>query len=224
MSDNRNNLNQITKDSNEKLKDGTITEKEWYQINMQATTKAYTSRKEPHQQCGHSGTEETWMYSRIKPLLEILNKSGSFIDIGCANGYICESLYKWTKNSPIDIEYYGMDICDELINIAKERQPIFVDNYYTGNVVDWIPPVKFDYVRAYTLNTLPKYRRKELIDNLYVNYLKSKGRLILGSYTEPADINTVSELVQSLGYTITGYSKKSYINNNERKLIWIDKP
>lgn len=223
MLDNKKNLNQITAESTEKLMNGSITEDEWYQINKSATAEVYTSRREPHQQCGHTGTEETWVYSRIMPLLEILYKSGSFIDIGCANGYICESLYKWTKNSSIDIEYYGMDICEELIAIAKERQPNFTDNYYVGNVLDWVPPIKFDYVRTYTLDALPQYRQKELIDNLYTNYLKSKGRLIIGSYTEAADADTVSELVCSLGFSISGYLKKSY-GGNERKLIWIDKP
>lgn len=215
-------LNEHTAMQNARLKDGKITESEWYESKSTATAESYTARETPWAQCGHGGTQETWMYSRIMPLLETINKSGSFIDVGCAVGYINESLHQWTKNSPFDITYYGVDICEPLIEIAKMRMPEFKDNYYIGNVDTWIPPVKFDYVRTLTIDFVPPYKRKEFIDNLFENYLKDDGRFIFGSYTEPIGQDTMADYLSELGYNPSGYIKKSY-GDKERKLLWFDK-
>jgi 2-polyprenyl-3-methyl-5-hydroxy-6-metoxy-1,4-benzoquinol methylase len=214
-------LNKYSAMQDKALKEGVITEEEWYSSQAKATTKAYCSKTSPWAQCGHGGTEETWTYSRIMPLLETLHKSGSFIDIGCAVGYINESLHKWTKDSPIDIIYFGVDICEELINIAKERMPIFKENYFVGNIDNWIPPHKFDFVRTHEINYVPENKHKKFINNLIQNYVKSNGRLIIGPYSEPKGQDELETYIQHLGFKPTGYLKKKY-GNNERKVLWFD--
>lgn len=216
------NLNQYCATQNKALADGLISEQEWFDNLKEATTQAYLSRNEPWEQCGHGGTKETWTESRIMPLLETLYKSGTFIDIGCAIGYILECLHEWTKDSPIQIEYFGVDICDELIHIARKRMPKFINNFYIGNVDTWIPPEKFDYVRTHEINYVPEYKQKDFLNNLYDNYLKPGGRLIIGSYSESAHVNTIEDYIRSLGFTPTGYAKRSY-RDTERKVIWFDK-
>lgn len=217
-----NNLNEHTIRVKEDLKAGKITESQYYELRKEATNSVYLNHKEPYAQCGHTGNEQTWVYSRIMPLLEVLNKNGSFIDVACANGYINESLFKWTNNSPIDIEYYGVDISKELIDIAKQRMPQFADNYYVANVDGFIPPKKFDYVRILAISFIPEYKHKNFVDSLFNDYLKNTGRLILGPYTEAKNTNEFMDYIEYLGYKHSGYLTKSY-GGKERKMFWIDK-
>lgn len=216
------NLNQYSAAQNRALCDGLITEEEWFENLKKATTIAYLSRNTPWGQCGHSGTKETWMESRIMPLLETLYKSGTFIDIGCSIGYILECLHEWTQDSPIQVEYFGVDICDDLIHIARKRMPEFKNNLFVGNVDTWIPPRKFDYVRTHEITYVPEYKQRDFLYNLYNNYLKPGGRLIIGSYSESAIENILEDSIRSLGFTPTGYAKRSY-RDTERKVVWFDK-
>jgi hypothetical protein len=48
---------------------------------------AYLCHSDPIRQSGFGGGAERWQAER-QPTLDAVNRSGTFIDIGCANGYL----------------------------------------------------------------------------------------------------------------------------------------
>jgi hypothetical protein len=67
---------------------------DWFAQNQQTLTAAYTEARTPWQQSGKSGTFEDWVRLRIANLAPV-QRSGTYLDIGCANGYLLECLVVW---------------------------------------------------------------------------------------------------------------------------------
>jgi hypothetical protein len=62
---------------------------DWFAKNQQTLEAAYTEALTPWQQSGKSGTFEDWVRLRIANLAPV-QRSGTYLDIGCANGYLLE--------------------------------------------------------------------------------------------------------------------------------------
>ena len=68
----------------------------WF-FNLKDTLEnAYLRYDEPWRQSGFSGPAERWVALR-KPIADCIEKSGTFLDIGCANGYLLECIIKWAE-------------------------------------------------------------------------------------------------------------------------------
>src|SRR5581483_8382356 len=93
---------------------------------------SYVAAPTPWQQSGKGGTFEDWVRLRI-PISECVTRSGSFLDIGCANGFLLECLLNWTKMKNIDLVPYGLDYGSKLVELARERLPAFKDHIFVGN-------------------------------------------------------------------------------------------
>ena len=65
-------------------------------------------------QSGKSGTAEDWERSRSH-VADAIDRDGSFLDVGCANGYLLECLDRWTS---FEIEPYGLEISPDLAALA----------------------------------------------------------------------------------------------------------
>ncbi len=198
------------------LDEGKITEEKWYQINKQFFTKNYLASDNPRGQSGHSGDEFHYFHSHSM-LLEAVNKNGSFIDVGCANGYLLESLDKWIKSlGYYHIDFYGLDISEELIELAKSRLPQWNDKLFTGNAFTWVPTMKFDFVCVKELNYVPRDKQRDFLKHLLDHYVVQGGRLIWKPDLE--------NKLLSWGFEPTGYIEKSHHKYKDvpRKLLWWD--
>jgi SAM-dependent methyltransferase len=121
--------------------------KDWFENVQRTLETAYLSNEEPWRQSGMSGPEERWVSLR-KPVADCIDRSGSLLDIGCANGYLLECCLKWTAERGISVDPYGVDLSPRLIELARQRLPRFADHFYVGNAFEWIPPRRFDFVRT----------------------------------------------------------------------------
>ncbi len=130
--------------------------------------------------------EERWEACR-RPIAEMIMKSGTLLDIGCANGYLLECVMRWKLEYGFRITPYGLDIGEELINLAKARLPDFSTNMFAGNAIDWRPPVRFDYVRT-ELIYVPEALRKHYIEHLTRDFLAADGALIVCEYRTSKDV------------------------------------
>ena len=108
------------------LDQGHITEEEWYRKNDDYFTAVYLFRSNPRGQSGHSGDEAAYRYTQGMVLASI-HKTGSFIDVGCANGHLIEKLADWLQETGLEVEFYGLDISEGLIDLAKTRLPKWAD-------------------------------------------------------------------------------------------------
>jgi SAM-dependent methyltransferase len=205
------------------LDDGKITEAQWFDIHKEFFTKAYLSADNPRAQSGCGGDEDRWLYSR-RMIIEAIHKSGTFLDVGCANGYLIDSLHKLLAGSGLNVEFYGLDISEGMAELARKRLPHWQDRIYVGNALYWIPPMKYDFVRT-GLEYVPIGREKDFIGHLLDNYIAQDGRLIIGLYSEERDSRELENQIRDWGYNTTGYCEKSKTDNEvvSYKLLWIDK-
>ncbi|MCI0449887.1 MAG: class I SAM-dependent methyltransferase [Chlorobi bacterium] len=175
----------------------------WFEENKRILEKAYLKHIEPWKQSGFSGPVERWSACR-KPVAECVDKSGTFLDVGCANGYLIECLIKWLKEKNVEIIPFGLDISEKLIELAKQRVSEFENNFYTGNAFNWKPPLKFDYVRA-ELVYVPEELKKDFINKLMNDYLNDTGKLLVCEYRSANDMDNkvrINEELQNLGFNV----------------------
>jgi len=219
----KNRAYQFVEEQQEALDDGRITEAQWFENYKQYFTASYLAADNPRAQSGHGGDEARWRYSRGM-VIEAIHKSGTFLDVGCANGYLMESLHKWLGSSGLKVDFYGLDISEGLAELAKKRLPHWQDRIYIGNALYWTPPARYDFVRT-GLEYVPLGRQKDFVDHLFSNYTAEDGRLIFGLYSEERDSRELENQVRSWGYRPTGYCEKSKPDNGivSYKLLWIDK-
>jgi SAM-dependent methyltransferase len=131
--------------------------------------------------------------------VKAIHRPGSFLDVGCANGYLLESLVRW---SPHPIEPYGLDFSARLAELARARLPQWADRFFVGDALEWEPSRRFDFVRT-ELVYAPDERRRELVERLLGRIVAPGGRLIVCGYGSPRSgipTHPVRQIVREWGY------------------------
>lgn len=134
----------------------------------------------PRQQSGFGRDERDWERFR-RSVAAPIETDGSFLDIGCANGLLMESVVAWAGEDGHSVEPYGLDISEKLAELARQRLPRWRDRIFVGNALFWEPPKRFDFVRT-EMVYVPNTRRREYAERLLVRVVAPGGRLIVCSY------------------------------------------
>jgi hypothetical protein len=143
-------------------------------------TQRYLAHEDPRLQSGFGGGAERWREER-RPILDPIDRDGSLVDLGCANGYLLECLVSWARERGIRLVPYGVDQCEELIQLACERLSEFASHFLAANVWSWLPPRRFTYV--YTLaDVVPETHLQSYLRRLLARAVEPDGLLIVGSY------------------------------------------
>ena len=177
----------------------------WLKENVIPLEKNYILHRDPRKQSGFSGSEYKWTKCR-KPIADCIEREGTFLDAGCANGYLLQSMIKWKSRDGINVIPYGLDIGHKLIELSKKRLQQYACNFFQGNIINWEPPFKFDYVRT-ELVYVPEEYRKSFINRLLNKYVKSNGKLILCEYRSAKDDPKkpwIDSDIKKFGYKIAG--------------------
>jgi SAM-dependent methyltransferase len=206
------------------LEQGAITEEEWFERNRRHFTGHYLAGDNPRAQSGHGGDEGRYRYTQGM-LLSAIHRSGTFVDIGCANGYLVEKLVEWLEGSGSDLQVHGLDISPELVELARSRLPQWADRFFVGNALHWSPPRTFDFVCVKELGYVPRRRRRELFVHLREDCVSPGGRLILGPLTEVADAPGIESELLGWGYLPDGSATKPHQEHVVliRRLLWFDR-
>ncbi|HLX40304.1 MAG TPA: class I SAM-dependent methyltransferase [Ktedonobacteraceae bacterium] len=196
---------------------------QWFNANKTLLETAYIAAHHPWQQSGvglHTPrTAADWEVMR-RPIADCIDHSGSFLDIGCANGYLLECLLQWVNERGLIIDPYGLDLSEKLLELAKARLPYFAHHLYIGNAWTWIPPQTFDYVRT-ELVYVPTDLHQQFVSLLLERYLNPHGNLLIAEYrgiqqTEPA--MAVDSYLVSLGFSVK-FIKVGVLDGVERTRI-----
>lgn len=158
---------------------------DWFVEVKDVLESAYISASTPWQQSGKSGTFEDWVRLRLSNIAGV-NRSGSYLDIGCANGYLLECLVAWSKLKEIDLIPYGLDYSAKLVALAQQRLSNYADHIYLGNAWSWIPPHRFDYVRT-ELDYVPRNYQQQFVNRLLNEFVAKEGRLMISQYRSRFD-------------------------------------
>jgi trans-aconitate methyltransferase len=159
---------------------------------------AYLEGDNPRAQSGFGGDEARWETAR-RPIADAIDRDGTFLDVGCANGHLMECLVRWTTHR---IEPFGLDLSPAVADLARWRLPQWADRIFVGNALTWQPPRRFDFVRT-ELVYVPMQRQPAFIRRLLDDVVAPGGRLIVCGYGSPRSnvpTHPVRELVRAYGF------------------------
>ena len=203
------------------LERGEIDEEGWHEAVARIVTPAYLAGETPWEQSGKSGDLASWERGR-RPILAAVDGDGTFLDVGCANGFLMESVHAWGAEVGRQIEPYGLDISPELAELARRRLPRWAGRIFLGNAREWIPPRRFDYVRT-GLDYVPPPRRRELVEHLLEHVVGPGGRLIVGVYNEEKDDPRTEERFSSCGLDVAGRVEAEHRDPRVvYRAVWVD--
>nr|MBA2529463.1 hypothetical protein [Euzebyales bacterium] len=79
---------------------GDIDDAGWHRAVLAIVEPAYLGATSPQAQSGYSGDAVRWRRAR-RLLVDLLPGDGTFLDIGCANGHLMESMVSWAAENGI---------------------------------------------------------------------------------------------------------------------------
>jgi 2-polyprenyl-3-methyl-5-hydroxy-6-metoxy-1,4-benzoquinol methylase len=162
------------------------------------------------------------------PLLSLINKEMTILDIGCGNGYLANYLIAEGYN------VYGTDASVTGINIAKGTSPnrFFVQDLSTDQLPAELRHITFDTIISTEViehlydpqkfidtckNILGETKGQLILTTPYHGYLKNLGLSLFNKWDSHADPmwlgghiklwskQTLSKLLTHSGFTVTGF-------------------
>jgi SAM-dependent methyltransferase len=200
---------------------GAIDEEGWFRAMSALIVPAYLAGTNPRAQSGHSGDEARWELAR-RLLVDAPDRDGTFLDVGCANGLLMESVASWSAAKGIALQPYGLDIAPELAALARERLPLWAERIFVGNALSWLPPRRFTFVRT-GLDYVPSHRRRDLVVHLLDRVVAPGGRLVIGVFNEEREARSTEALVAGFGLAIAGRTERPHRDPRVAyRAFWLD--
>lgn len=205
------------------LAEGELDEPRWFQATEEIVGDAYLASADPRGQSGKSGDEVDWRWSRelILDALPEGTRTAHVLDVGCANGYLMESLERWAKERGLHVEPYGLDISPRLAELARRRLPAWADRIEVGNVLEHTPKRRYQLV-ATALDYVPPARRRESIERIFRDYLVPGGRVVLRPERLRKREPDLAEQASALGLSVGGVLTREHPSTGElRRSVWL---
>jgi hypothetical protein len=191
---------------------GELDEAGWHEAMAALVVPAYLAGETAAAGSGSSRDAAGWEYARSL-LADAVVPGQPFLDVGCANGHLMESMAAWAG-----VEPYGLEIAPELAELARRRLPQWADRIWVGNAAEWEPPRRFDAIRT-GLDYVPPPRRRALVGHL----LGFTDRLIIGVHNEERAERVLEAEVASWGFAIAGRNERPHPHPQlAYRAFWID--
>ena len=201
------------------LERGEIDETGWHARTTALIEGAYLSAETPQGQSGHSGDDERWEQAR-RLVLDACDRPGSFLDVGCANGLLMESVARWSEGA---LEPYGVEISASLADLARRRCPQWANRIWTANAGVWRPPRRFTYVRT-GLDYVPARQVAKYVAHL-LSFLEPGGRLVVGTVNEETDVAETADRLRGWGFEVAGTSDRPHRHPRlSYRVLWLERP
>jgi SAM-dependent methyltransferase len=174
---------------------------------------------------GSGGGLERWEKKR-RGLARPFDHDGTWLDVGCANGLLMETLTRWTAEAGVCIEPYGLDLSARIAEAARRRLPQWSHRIWTGKVMTWEPPMRFDYVTV-IVDSVPRDARRALVERLAARFLNPNGRLIFSIYIPrppepPPELPPASAVLRRFGYEVKGEAEARIDGELKVSTAWLD--
>jgi SAM-dependent methyltransferase len=170
----------------------------------------------PYRESGRSSGAARWEETR-RCIAEAVDRDGHFMDVGCANGLLLETLARWCLDKGISITPYGLDFVPELVSLARARHPAQRDSFEVANAWDWEPRRRYDYVRI-SIEIVPAADRAELVRRVQARAVADAGRLIVCHYRSGGEAAVdVAAWLSEIGQRVAGAARAPGV-----ELAWID--
>lgn len=183
---------------------------------------AYLRGTTPQHGSGFSGDAARWR-ERRGMIGDGIDRSGTFLDLGCANGLLMESVRQWAAERGHDIEPYGVDLAPGLVALARARLPHWADRLTVGNAIDYRPADgrRFTFVHT-LLDLVPVRRRPDLVRHALDALVAPGGRLLVSHYQGDGgtDRSAAAHLC-ALGFPVAGSASQA---GGAATTAWVDAP
>ena len=187
----------------------------YYQQTLELLEESYLAADERGDLAGGSGAGgglARWQRKR-KLIAAAFDHDGTWLDVGCANGLLMETLCGWAAERNVRVEPYGLELSRRVAERARLRLARWAGRVWSGNVMTWLPPMRFDYVTL-----LPELVPAELGGAMLVRvrdqFLKPAGRLIVSCYRPGAAPGqhyrgglSAPRLLCELGFVADGFAE-----------------
>lgn len=171
----------------------------------------------PYRESGRSSGAARWEETR-RCIADAVERDGDFMDVGCANGLLLETLGRWCLDKGVTLAPHGIDFVPELVELARARHSAHRGSFEVANAWDWEPRRRYDYVRLSVEIVRPR-DRAELVRRILERAVAPGGRLIACHYRsegeEPADVRACLE---GLGLRVAGTGRAPGV-----ELAWADR-
>lgn len=188
---------------------------------------AYLAATDPRGGSGFRGDEARWERAR-RVIVAAVDRDGTFLDIGCANGLLMDSVRTWAAERGHALEPYGLDASSALASLARTRLPQWAERIHVGDARAWEPPRRFDFVRT-ELEYAERHERPDLVAHLLRHVVSPDGRLIVCTYGNASQgIETVEPVAAPLrawGHTVADEAEARDSNGIVfTRVAWVDGP
>jgi 2-polyprenyl-3-methyl-5-hydroxy-6-metoxy-1,4-benzoquinol methylase len=199
----------------------------FYADNRRTLERSYLRGQTPRQGSGFGGSEQAWWQARHH-ITEAITARGTFLDVGCANGLLMESVASWCAERGLAVEPYGVDLAPGLVDLARRRLPHWAERIWLGNAIDWVPPqgLRFGYVHL-QLDCVPTERRADLIRHHLAHTVQPGGRVLISNWgPDPASgRRTAPQALSVLGFTGDGQTSGGQLPGRlPEPTAWINAP
>ena len=164
----------------------------------------------------------SWRLRRLQ-VADGIDRDGTFLDVGCANGFLAESVRKWCAERGLLVEPFGVDLAPRLIELARRRLPQWADRFWVGNASNWRHPTgeRFDFVHV-LLDTVPSGHYRALVEHHLERTVDSAGRILVSHYSAVAGTR-IDETLHQLGFTTSGWAPSHDPSRPSAGTAWIDR-
>ncbi len=192
----------------------------WFdQLHAEITEYYLAEPDNPYRQSGRSQGHTRWVVTR-QCIAKAVNAQGDYLDIGCANGLLLESLLAWCAERGFHITPHGIDFVPDLIELAKLRLPRWAENFEVANAWDWTPKRQYRFVQVLT-DAVPKLDRPALVQRTLDLAVAPGGRLIVPQYGlgDSATPEVAERVLHDMGFEVAG--SEACVSAS---VAWVDKP
>src|SRR5262245_26360743 len=190
-------------------------EDDYYRHTLELLEDRYVAADERGDLAGGSGSGgglARWQRKR-KVIAAAFDYDGSWLDVGCANGLLMETLCGWAADRDVRVEPYGLELSQRVAQRARLRLTRWAQRIWTGNVMTWMPPMHFDYVTLLPELVPPELRGAMLV-RVCDHFLNPAGRLIVSCYRPGAAPGqhhrggqSAPLLLRELGFAADGFAE-----------------
>ena len=198
------------------LRAGGVDEATWTRDTVRLLEEHYLRAPTPEGQSGKRGDAADWELAR-RLVVRPAHHDGTFLDLGCANGLLMESVHRWAAEEGRALEPYGLDASERIVALARSRLPHWSDRFFVGDVLTWQPPHRFDYVHT-MVDLVPARRRADWLARVLREFVAPGGRLIVRDYAG------IGELLRGWGLPVAGITVQERGDRPAQEAAWMEAP
>ncbi len=190
----------------------------WFEALRNAIEAHYLAEPgNPYRESGRSSGAARWEETR-RCIADAVDRDGDFLDAGCANGLLLETLAGWCAEKGIAIRPHGIDFVPRLVELARARHLAHAGSFEVANAFSWQPRRRYDFVRL-SIECVQERDRAEFVRRLLERAVAAEGRLIVCHYPGASEpLVDVASFLAALGYTVAGRASAPNVS-----LAWTDR-